>query len=270
MNLKIKSIYVISVLISLLFLSCNNKTVATKIKPSIKLAISKAHGSSGYEQYKKWIKHHDSTIIIYDLYDLTMDSAAKVLNIVDGLIISGGPDVNPARYNEDSLAYICEIPDNYRDSLEFQSIDIAYSKQLPILGICRGHQILNVYFGGSLIADIPSKHGTSVTHRCKADSCIHNINIVVDNDNLSYLKNDSLRVNSYHHQAINRLAKPLVIVAIANDSIIESTCFNDSINYPTFFLTVQFHPEHMIDTKVSNSIARAFILSIEKQSETKK
>jgi len=270
MNYKIHQYFLIIIAFALLLSSCNNDNKQIITAKTTKLAISKAHGSSGYEQYKKWIKHHDSTIIIYDLYDLSLDSALSIMNIVDGVIISGGPDVNPSLYNEDSLAHICEVPDNYRDSLEFQTIEYAYSHLLPILGICRGQQILNVYFNGSLIADIPTKHGTSVTHRCKAKECLHKIIMDADNTNLGYLKGDTILVNSYHHQAINRIAESFDIVAMSEDSIIESVCLKSYINYPSFFLAVQFHPEHLIDTKVSNTIATNFISALHKKSQLRK
>jgi len=262
--------YILIIIASIFALSSCNTDKISPSKTITKLAITKAHGSSGYEQYKIWIKHHDSTIMIYDLYELSLDSANKIMNIVDGVIISGGPDVNPSLYNEDSLAYICEIPDNYRDSLEFQTIEYAYRHLLPILGICRGQQILNVYFDGSLIADIPTKHSKTVIHRCKAKECLHKIIMDTDNNNLGYSKGDTILVNSYHHQAINRIAESFDILAMAEDSIIESVCLKDEINYPNFFLAVQFHPEHLIDTKVSNTIATNFIEALKNQSQLRK
>lgn len=267
---KIHSFFILLLLATILA-SCNGiKKGEIKRKSdsseSIYLAITKAHGSSGYEQYIKWILHHDSTIIIYDLYDLSLDSASKIIDIVDGIIISGGPDVNPKLYNEDSLSYICEVPDNYRDSLEFQSIFLAYSRQLPILGICRGQQILNVFFGGSLIADIPTMHGSKVIHRIDTGA-IHQIIVQTEDILLGSNIYDTIIVNSYHHQAINRLAKSFVVNAISTDSIVESIILKDTIDYPSFFLGVQFHPEHMIDTDISNSIAKNFIASLKKQSQ---
>ncbi|MCK5847178.1 MAG: gamma-glutamyl-gamma-aminobutyrate hydrolase family protein [Bacteroidales bacterium] len=261
--MSIKSLYFLLLSLILLLSACriDENNFPIKNENQIKLAITKAHGSTGYEQYKKWILHSDSTIEIYDLYDLSLDSAKKIVDIVDGLIISGGPDVNPGRYNEDSLAYICEVPDNYRDSLEFQSIGIAFNKKIPILGICRGQQILNIYFGGSLIADIPTKHGTQVSHRSK-DGAEHIIIMQTNNALMGSNINDTIMVNSYHHQAINRLAKAFIINAQSEDGIVESI----STDYPTFFLGVQFHPEHMIDTKVSQTIANSFILSLKQQS----
>ena len=252
--------FTISIVFALLY-SCN--TTVNKgqinIKTNTVLAISKAHGSSGYEQYKKWVKHLDSSIIIYDLYDLSLDSAAKIISISDGLLISGGPDVNPNLYGEDSMSYICQTPDNYRDSLEYQSIKIAYSRQIPILGICRGQQIINVYFGGSLINDIPSQHGSLVLHRSDSGKCYHNISIINNTKLYTIANTNIVEVNSSHHQAVKVLGNNLIANAYANDSIIEAISLKKEINYPTFFLGVQFHPEHMISSAISDSIGNSFI-----------
>lgn len=248
--------------------SCNyNNTVVKDINNNKSIAITKAHGSSGYEQYKKWILSNDSTIIIYDLYELSLDSAEKIMNIVDGLIISGGPDVNPSLYGEDSMAYICQTPDKYRDSLEYLSIKNAYDNNLPILGICRGQQILNVYFGGSLINDIPSQIGNKIIH--SSDSIKANHFIIINNNTNLYklVKKDSIIVNSSHHQAIKHIADRFIINAKSADGIIESISLKPEINYPNFFLGVQFHPEHMHKTDISKAIANEFIKSLNNKKE---
>ncbi len=225
------------------------------------IAITKAHGSSGYEQYKIWISGLDSSIIIYDLYELSLDSASNIMEIVDGLIISGGPDVNPSLYGFDSLAWMCQTPDNYRDSLELQSIDYAYKHQLPILGICRGQQILNVYFGGTLITDIPSQNPSDISHRNDTSKSHHSI-LFVENSPLIHLaQNDTAWVNSSHHQAVKDLGLGLEVYAYSSDSTIESIGLEDT-TYNSFFLGVQFHPEHMLSSEFANSIGYNFIESI--------
>jgi len=256
-------LYLLSIIIfiSLSIISCN--TTITEIsnnKETVRIAISKAHGSSGYLQYKKWLLSIDSTIIINDLYGLSLDSALKVVSICDALLISGGPDVNPSRYSYDSMAVVCEKPDNYRDSLEFQSIEYAFNSKLPILGICRGQQILNVYFGGTLITDIPSQHPSSVNHRIKNGKCYHSIDIKTESFLYEVYKTDTATVNSAHHQAVENLGNNLHIFAYSQDSIIESIGFGKGY-YSTFFLGVQFHPEHLIGKEISNSIGRKFIAS---------
>lgn len=240
--------------------ACNNNSQNTP-KPSSKttIAITKAHGSNGYEQYKKWMHELDTNVLIIDLYDLRLDSAKALMKTVDGLLISGGPDVNPNLYGEDSMSFLCEKSDNYRDSLELQSIDYAYKNKIAILGICRGQQILNVYFGGSLINDIPSQTHSKICHRGDTAVAYHNINIVEHSYLQSLYNMDSAWVNSSHHQAVKKLGNGLLLNAYANDSIIESFSLKDT-SYPNFFLAVQFHPEHLgLDNKLATSIGRNFI-----------
>ncbi len=262
MNNSLLSKYLLLVFITLIISnSCLNKNPKANINTTNKtaIAITKAHGSSGYEQYKKWILALDSNITIYDLYGLTLDSANKIMQISDGLLISGGPDVNPKLYGEDSMRYLCEKPDNYRDSMEIQSIDYAYKHKLSILGICRGQQILNIYFGGSLINDIPTQHPSIIIHRGDSSIAYHNINIVKHSYLQSLYNSDTSWVNSSHHQAVKKLGKKLAICAYANDSIVESFSLKDS-DYPNFFLAVQFHPEHLgLNNKLATSIGKSFI-----------
>jgi len=255
----LKSIFAIIFSI-LLIVSCqNHSNQLPEIHNQTIIAITKAHGSSGYEQYKKWLLELDSSIIIIDLYDFSLDSANAIMKTVDGLLISGGPDVNPILYREDSMQYLCEIPDNHRDSLEIQSIDYAYKNKLAILGICRGQQIINVYFGGSLINDIPIQTHSQISHRGDTAVAFHNINIVSQSYLQSLFMKDSAWVNSSHHQAVKKLGQGLKVDAYANDSIVESFSLED-INYPNFFLAVQFHPEHLgIENELATSIGRNFI-----------
>jgi putative glutamine amidotransferase len=157
------------------------------------------------------------------------------------------------------MKYLCETPDDYRDSLEIQSIEYAYKHKLAILGICRGQQIINVYFGGSLINDITSQTHSQISHRGDTAIAYHNINIVKHSYLQSLYTNDSAWVNSSHHQAVKRLGKGLEVYAYANDSIVESIGLKDT-SYPNFFLAVQFHPEHLgLENELATSIGRTFI-----------
>ena len=248
----------------LIFSSCSfQNTKNSELKKRTIIAISKAHGSSGYIQYKKWLINLDSSLILYDLYELPIDSALIIMQTADALLITGGPDVNPKLYSYDSMAYICEIPDNYRDSLETLSIKYAFNNKLPILGICRGQQILNVTFGGTLITDIPSQHPSSIIHRVSNGKSYHSIYLKKDNYLYSIFHEDSTSVNSAHHQAVENLGNHLTVLAYSKDSIIESIGFENNY-YSNFFLGVQFHPEHMIGTEISKNIGMAFIKSARK------
>ncbi len=258
-----KYINVTLLLLITLLISCNlqekdNNILNKNHKTTI--AISKAHGSNGYLQYKKWLLNLDSSLILYDLYDLPIDSALLIMKKADALLITGGPDVNPRLYAYDSMAFACETPDNYRDTLETKLIKYAYKKQLPILGICRGQQIINVTFGGTLITDIPSQHKSKIIHRVDGGKCLHSIYIKQNSFLHSLFSKDSTIVNSAHHQAVKDLGNNLHAFAFSKDSIIESIGFDKGF-YPNFFLGVQFHPEYLIGTEISKDIGVNFISS---------
>ena len=99
------------------------------------------------------------------MYGMTIDSALFILSTCQGLLLTGGEDVNPAFYGKLNELSKCEAIDNYRDSLELALINQALLVRMPVFGICRGEQILNVALGGTLLTDIPTDAGTKVAHR---------------------------------------------------------------------------------------------------------
>ncbi|RLD76233.1 MAG: hypothetical protein DRJ15_15710, partial [Bacteroidetes bacterium] len=140
------------------------------------IGISKALPEEYYGNYAKWINTADSGIVCVDLYHMPLDSALIMLDGCSGLLISGGPDVYPGRYGRAADTVKCGTIDYYRDTLEFALIGKAKELGMPILGICRGLQIFNVYHGGSLYADIPIDFDTSEVHRCKDTyNCNHEL-----------------------------------------------------------------------------------------------
>ena len=165
------------------------------------------------------------------------------IEAVDGIIIQGGLDVNPALYNEERDETVVHINEQTDDYL-IEVIKQAEIRKIPILGICRGLQILNVYYGGSLYQDIKYAGLEEGSHlQDDNDTCLFKHNITIEEN--SYLKEmfpnyDTLYVNSFHHQAIKDLGKNLAIDARAPDGIIESIHLKDD-NHWVFGL--QFHPE---------------------------
>lgn len=247
---------ILNLIIAVFFISCNGETNNRNNEPkdkTIKIAISKAEGSQGYLQYNKWIKSFGENIETYSLYSLKVDSAIKVLNNCDGLIISGGPDVNPEQYNKANEKDRCGSIDYNRDTLEIALINAAIKNKQAILGICRGLQILNVSMGGSLIIDIPSDFDTIIKHRCtNAENCFHNVNIVDNNFLRSIIDTNQAKVNSNHHQAIDNLADELIAVAYSNDSLVEAIEWKNPTG-KAFLIGVQWHPERM-DSKNPASV----------------
>ncbi len=206
--------------------------------------------SSDYKNsVKNWLENYDSTITIIVLYGKPQDSIEFYLKKADGIVITGGEDVNPALYGKDSLIEMCGTINTYRDSLEFQMINFALENKIPLLGICRGLQIMNVSQGGSLIVDIPTFIGDSI-HRNHG----HTWHKVFLQNN--FLNADTGTVYSNHHQAIDNIAETFIPVAFAPDSIIEAIRTKDT-TIPAF--AIQWHPEAM-DYKniLSRNIATKF------------
>jgi putative glutamine amidotransferase len=162
--------------------------------------------------------------------------------MADGIIISGGPDVNPGIYGKAQEKDRCESIDNRRDSLELRMIKYAIENKIPLLGICRGHQILNVANKGSLIIDIPSDYDTTIIHRRGGD---HMVKIVEGTLLSELITPDSGLVNSSHHQAVETLAPGYRATAFARDGIIEAIEPVEPDGHP-FILGVQWHPETLI------------------------
>ena len=148
----------------------------------------------------------------------------NIVSNLDGLVLIGGADVNPLWYEEEPREKLEEVYP-VRDLYELKLIKMATDQNIPVLGICRGLQLLNVAFGGTLYQDIPSQRGDhSVKHRQDLPSSYGSHRVFVDaNSQLaSILGKDTLAVNSLHHQAIKELAPIFKATAYAPDSIIEA------------------------------------------------
>ncbi len=176
--------------------------------------------------------------------------AGPLLDAVDGLLLSGGGDIEPSRFGADERHPAVYGVSPERDRFELALIDEALRRDLPLLCICRGIQVLNVALGGTLIQDIASLPDAPVhiEHRqhkigLAPDDLGHAVTIDPESPLRRLTRSASLGVNSYHHQAIDRLAPGIVAIAHAPDGLIEATTL------PTrdFVLSVQWHPELMFE-----------------------
>lgn len=229
-------------------------------KEDICIGISKAAPEKYYGNYGKWLKSADSSVKFLDLYHMPLDSALVLLENCSGLLISGGPDVYPGRYGRPEDTLKCGPVDHYRDTLEFALIEKALAVEMPILGICRGLQIFNVYHGGSLYADLPTDMDTSVRHRCKDSyNCHHPVSIV---DGSKLMLTSGVKegvVNSNHHQGIRQIGDGISGAAYSSDSLIEAIEYARPDSMP-FFMGVQWHPERMeLHNPLSLTIAMHFL-----------
>ena len=163
---------------------------------------------------------------------------ARMLDRVDVLLLAGGEDVESCRYGESDHGRMGKV-NRRRDAWEFALLDEAIRRQMPILGICRGCQVLNVRFGGTLWQDVPSDMPGSVSHRL-ADNGEHSVSILSGSFLASLVTGQSISVNSRHHQAAKTVAPGFRVTAVSPDGVVEAI---EGVSYPA--IGVQFHPESL-------------------------
>ncbi|MDF9830785.1 gamma-glutamyl-gamma-aminobutyrate hydrolase family protein [Parabacteroides sp. PF5-6] len=171
------------------------------------------------------------------------DEAAlrQILSTLDGLVMTGGEDVNPLWYNEEPVQQLQAV-DPVRDTYDLMLIKLASDRNIPILGICRGEQLINVAFGGTLYQDLPSQHPNKpVKHVQQMPKTFgaHTIDIQPQTQLSAILGQSSYAVNSFHHQAVKELAPGFRVAAYSRDSVIEA--IEAWPDRP--ILGVQWHPE---------------------------
>lgn len=218
--------------------------------------------SSLKDNYAIWLKNLHPDIHLKDAFSEGNDSPDRIIHNCSGILLTGGADINPARYGQAGETNRCENIDDARDGLELKLIAAALDNSIPLLSICRGVQIINVFFNGTLIIDIPSDYGKKVEHRNKTD-VNHAVTIAKESALSGCGPSDHYIVNSSHHQAIGSLGKNLLPVAWSNDDLVEAVQLDHSISHP-FFLGVQWHPERMeINHPMSGAIGMAFLQKAE-------
>jgi putative glutamine amidotransferase len=173
--------------------------------------------------------------------------AVAHLQRLDGLMLTGGADIDPALYGQAPHARLGRVS-RPRDDFEIALCREALRRNLPILAICRGHQVLNVATGGTLVQDIPSESAGDVDHdpkRPRRDR-VHEVRILKGSRLRRLLGKETLGVNSFHHQAIRTLGRGLVATAWSPDGLIEAVEAPEQ----RFVVGVQWHPESFWDDPV--------------------
>lgn len=177
---------------------------------------------------------------------LDMDATREIYERLDGILLPGGGDVDPASYNESQHELTRKV-DPVRDALEMQFAQWAVEDDVPILGICRGHQVLNVALGGKLIQDVPTMVDTDITHSINFSDqprgmILHEVEVSAGSQLAQILGATTVQVNSIHHQAVAEIGDNLTITAKSADGIIEGLERTDK----TYVLSVQWHPEDLV------------------------
>ena len=215
-----------------------------------------------YDNYLNWIlKDPDAEIIKLGYEDNNFD----MITHCHGLVLSGGEDVHPRFYGKPEYfaQYNLDDVDEARDEFEWKLLRYSEEHRLPVLGICRGLQIANAYYGGTLIPDIPSYGKPDHTKFGEGKDRNHDIAIARGSLLEEITGASQGQVNSAHHQGVAEPAKELAVCAVSNDGIVEAMERKDRANQP-FLLLVQWHPERMTDqlSVLSKNIRERLIESI--------
>jgi putative glutamine amidotransferase len=180
---------------------------------------------------------------------------AECVDCCDGVLLTGGEDVDPRLYG-DGLpprlrGTVVVTPDGgARDLRELILIDEVFRQHKPLLGICRGHQMLNVALGGTLLADVLAQAPRAINHRRmdQRSEVVHDVRLTPGSLMAKITGRLKLGVNSTHHQAVARVAPPLQVVAVSKDGLVEGLEWKPSTaKVLPFLLSVQFHPERLVD-----------------------
>ena len=174
------------------------------------------------------------------------EAASSVLDSVSGLVLTGGEDVDPARYGEQRHEKVRSV-NVARDATEAALVEEARARGLPVLAICRGIQILNVALGGTLVQDIPSQCHTDIDHDEEGarNSRTHEVSIEPGSLIAGAVGTEHLSVNSFHHQSVKRVADGMKVTARSPDGVIEGI---ESTDEKWWVMGVQWHPEEMTDS----------------------
>ncbi len=218
---------------------------------------------SKYNNYANWIAAYGPEVEVIKIPYNNFDP--QLLADCDGILLTGGEDVHPRFYDRPDLYKYCYADDvnETRDEVELKILEYTEANKVPVLGICRGLQIANVFFGGTLIADIPTWGKYNHSKLPDNSDRYHDIQV----DPASWLFNltgeTSGTVNSNHHQGADLIGKGLVVSALSPEGVIEAIERKNPAA-GAFLCLVQWHPERMKDQNSNfvKNIRKAFVNAV--------
>ena len=194
--------------------------------------------------YLKAIQAAGGTPLVLPL-DLKEEELQRLVDSLDAFLFTGGPDVHPFYFGEETRLH-CGNVSIRRDSMELALLEMAMAAEKPILGICRGIQLLNIGLGGDIYQDIPSQfpEDSPICHvqPFYYDTPAHTVTVASGSLLAQITQKKAIKVNSMHHQAIRNVAPGLVATGFAPHGLVECV---EKPDYPDFFLGVQWHPEYL-------------------------
>jgi len=175
----------------------------------------------------------------------------------DGILFSGGEDVDPALYGEEKKYDNVKV-NRQRDDFEFKLLDEARSSALPVFGICRGTQLINVKFGGTLYQDLPSEATIEFDHKQdeERNEPTHTVTVSDHDSRLGEVLKGNCQVNSLHHQAIRRVGRGLKVTAYSEDGLVEAV---EAAGDSPYLVAVQWHPEEIAELPEQKRILHQFV-----------
>lgn len=201
-------------------------------------------------------------------YTSNEDVINALVSMCDGFCFTGGVDIDPCHYGE-NIQPECGSIQSYRDKLELSLFPKIFNTGVPIMGICRGAQLINVALGGTLYQDIPSEIDTAISHNQSAPRTEYSHDVAIRPGTPLYelLGEERIRANTFHHQAIKALGRGLEVMARADDGIIEAVYLPGE----RYLQAYQWHPERLCDRDdYQKAILREFITACENRANENK
>ena len=213
---------------------------------------------SKYDNYHRWIAGESVEVIRLSHQEDNLDDLGKC----DGILLTGGGDVHPRLYNKPEFQELCQEVDEARDAFEWKVLDYTEKNKVPVLGICRGLQMANVYFGGTLLPHIPLYGKFDHANNGSSDR-YHTVRVDPNSLLKEIVQSAEGEINSAHHQGAERIGRGLVANALSPDGIVEGLERQEK-DKGGLLLLVQWHPERMKDqeSNFSKNVKAKFIETI--------